>query len=60
MATLADNVIALQTAVAALTAKVDALAIPQPEPVDFTPVLSAVANVQSAVDEVRAEVKPTA
>lgn len=47
MATLADNIIATQAAVAALTAKVDALATPVAATVDLTPVLGAIAAIQA-------------
>lgn len=58
MANLADNVIALTTAVAALDAKVTALT--PSAPVDLTPVLTAVAGVQTTATDIDTKVTPSA
>lgn len=54
---IADNVVSLQAAVAALDAKVSAIAAPT---VDLTPALDAVAGVKSDTAAILADLTPTA
>lgn len=56
MANIADNVVALQAAVAALDAKVSAIAAPT---VDLTPALTAVAGVKADTAAILADLTPT-
>lgn len=57
MANIADNVVALQAAVAALQAKVDSLQTGGT--VDLTPVSNAVAAVQTTVNDIDAKLTPS-
>lgn len=59
MANIADNVLALQTAVAALDAKVSALPTAGGGSVDLTPVTTAVAAVQTTVNDIDAKLTPS-
>ena len=58
MANIADNVVALQAAVAALDAKVSALSTGGGT-VDLTPVTNAVAAVQTTVNDIDQKLTPT-
>lgn len=65
MTDIADNVIAVQTAVAALTEQVTALttavsAIVAPAAVDLTPVLDGIAAIKAALEPTPAVVVPAA
>lgn len=59
MANIADNVVALQAAVAALDAKVSAISTGGTA-TDLTPVLTAVAGVQTTANDIDSKLTPSA